>query len=375
MIHLALILAFLILPVIGNDKKYTVPDMTDGTPEAGKRVKVTPPEYTGTQVYYSLYLPKGYSKRKQYPVIVEYTGNYWPTSGSTGEVKDANLGYALAEELEAIWVVMPYISEDGLSNQITWWGSVKLTTEFCIKNLRRICMKYKGNPAEIFICGFSRGAVGVNYLGLHNEEMADIWLGFFTHDGYDGLKEYNTNWGKPHVKYRRDAAKRIKRLDGRTALICQNKNIEEIKDYIEENNFSDLADFTFMPVAVNEIITDIPNEDIKHQHTDKWLCYNSQKAKDVFKWFRTVIKNKPGTYSVQGRVLDRNNQPVPGVIIESANTHFAITDKHGNYKIEGLKKGGRIVRISDDNDGTIERISKNITLNNNITGLNFTLQY
>ena len=38
--------------------------------------------------------------------------SYYEPSGSTGEVKDASLGYAIAKKIGAIWAVFPYI-EDG----------------------------------------------------------------------------------------------------------------------------------------------------------------------------------------------------------------------------------------------------------------------
>lgn len=52
-----------------------VPQMLEEEPAPGKRVKVIAPEYKGSDVYHSLYLPENHTKGRLYPVIVEYTGN------------------------------------------------------------------------------------------------------------------------------------------------------------------------------------------------------------------------------------------------------------------------------------------------------------
>lgn len=65
------------------------PVMTEGQPAAGRRVRQTAPEYAGTEVHHSLYLPVDWAMGKTLPVVVEYTGNRWAASGSTGRVEDA----------------------------------------------------------------------------------------------------------------------------------------------------------------------------------------------------------------------------------------------------------------------------------------------
>ena len=71
-------------------KDLVTPRMMQEAPAPGKRVRQVAPEYKGTQVYHSLYLPTDWKKGKTYPVLVEYTGNKFPACGSTGEVKGAN---------------------------------------------------------------------------------------------------------------------------------------------------------------------------------------------------------------------------------------------------------------------------------------------
>ncbi|WP_139314793.1 alpha/beta hydrolase family protein [Saccharicrinis aurantiacus] len=271
----------------------TVPEMEPDKPAAGKRVKVIPPEYENTDVYYSIYLPSIYKVGNQYPVIVEYTGNYFPPTASTGEVKDANLAYALAEELGAIWIVLPYV-EKGQSI-LKWWGNEEETINYALTNIPRVCKEYGGNEDQIFICGFSRGAIAVNYLGLYNDEIAELWCGFFSHDHYDGQQEWRgKEWGSPLKEYRAQAKMRMKRMNGRPALISSNgfdnDTPSKEEQYIIENNLDQYGTLSFIKVPIPQLVDDFPNEEIPHAHTDKWMLYNSSYKEEVISWFKKYIK-------------------------------------------------------------------------------------
>ena len=297
---------------MGYSQIYTLPEITNTTPKAGIRVKITPQEYQHTDVYYTIYLPTKYKKGNTYPLIVEYPGNKWKSAGSTGLVKDANLGFSITENIDAIWVVFPYIED---SIPITkWWGNEEETIAFALKNIRQICIDYGGNPAEIFICGFSRGAIGVNYIGLYNKEIADVWLGFFSHNHYDGIQEWKgTNWGSPLKKYRASAKERLNRLKGRNCLISQDIPVGtaaiETKEYIEKYNFDTVGNIQYNLFSVPTIIPEVPSEFIPHRHTDKWLLYESEYANTVYSWFLETIKIKPNTYSISGIATNSKGKP------------------------------------------------------------------
>lgn len=314
--------------------------MQDGEPRAGQRTKIIPPEYAGSDVYYSLYLPEQHESGSRYPVIVEYTGNYWPPSGSSGKVKDANLGYAIARKLGAIWLGLPYVK--GKESVLTWWGSELETTQYALTNIRRVCEQYGGNPSEIFICGFSRGAIGVNYLGLYNEEIADVWLGFFSHDHYDGLQEWKGQpWGSPLARYREDARTRIKRMTGRAALISSRDGLAKIRDYLEGDKLTSFGQFSYLAPQIDQIIPGIPTPDVAHPHTDKWLLYPSPDTETALSWFAEVLANKPGTFTIAGTVRDATGQPLADIVVNSGPTHFAVTDQNGWYQLKGLRAGPR----------------------------------
>ena len=91
---------------IGAASDLVTPPMTHEAPAAGKRVWQQAPEYHGTDVYHSLYLPQNRVPGDKYPVLVEYTGNKFPLGNGSGEVRDANLGYGISGGTQFIWIVM-----------------------------------------------------------------------------------------------------------------------------------------------------------------------------------------------------------------------------------------------------------------------------
>ena len=214
------------------------PQMVDEEPAAGRRVRQVASEYLGTQVYHALYLPIDWKKGEKFPVLVEYTGNRFAASGSTGEVKDANLGFGLTGGKGFIWITMPCIEAGGKSNAVRWWGDRKRTIEYCKTNLRRICEQYGGDLGSVFICGFSRGAIGASYIGLANDEIAAFWKGVITHDHFDGGR----TWAYPDSD-RKSALQRLARLKGRPVLAMGN-GTEFLRQY------PGLAAFTFLKPRV-----------------------------------------------------------------------------------------------------------------------------
>lgn len=124
-----------------------------------------------------------------YPVIVEYAGNKFSPGNGTGEVEQTNLGYGMSGGRGYLWVTIPYVEKGGQGNTVTWWGDKRATNEYCKVNLPRIYQQFGGDPSNMIICGFSRGAIGASYIGLADDEIADLWKGMFTHDHFDGHKK------------------------------------------------------------------------------------------------------------------------------------------------------------------------------------------
>lgn len=256
------------------------PKMTDQPAGPGRRVRQIAPEYEGTDVHHALYLPSDWTPQGSLPVIVEYTGNQWAQCNSTGKTEDANLGYGISGGRGFIWVSMPYIDVDQKQNCTLWWGDRQATVEYCKKNVPRICEQFGGDPDNVFICGFSRGAIATSYIGLADDEIASLWKGVLTHDHFDGQKQ----WSYPDSD-RASALTRLSRLNGRPALVCGTAANQVRDDYL--NQHQDLAQFSFLQVPTSEIF-DIPEGDVIHPHTDRWMHKPSVYRDQARGWIANV---------------------------------------------------------------------------------------
>jgi len=266
----------------------TLPPLTDQGPQPGKRAAVTPPEYAGTQVRHILALPDDWTadwkaRGKSWPVIAEYTGNYFPTSGSTGEVEGAALGYGLSRG-NAIWIVLPYVAKDHRNNERTWWGDIDATVGYAKANLPRICAEFGGDPKKVVLCGFSRGAIGVSFLGLHDDEVARLWCGLWAHDHFDGMLEWKGHaWGSPLARYREEATVRLRRLGGRPLLVTQAG--AETKKFVTAVAPTNVE---FLNVDMAALFGGFPNDFVKHPHNDRWPLRDGPATEAARAWFDRV---------------------------------------------------------------------------------------
>ena len=250
------------------------PPMREGPPAAGQRVRQVAPEYAGTGIYHSLYLPRTWQPGRRCPVIVEYAGNgpYEDAFGDTctGLVEDCNLGYGLADHLECVWACLPYVSEDGQHNQRQWWGNTEATVEYCCRTVPRICAQTGGDPQAVLLAGFSRGAIACNYIGLRDDRIAELWCGFLCHSHYDGVR----SWGYPGDDG--DAARRrLGRLNGRPQFISHEGSVQPARDFL--NTCGASAPFTFI---------DLPYRN----HTDTWVLRDIPERTALRLWAAPVLR-------------------------------------------------------------------------------------
>lgn len=354
-------------------------------PGAGKRVRVQPPEYADTDIWYTVYLPETWSATsgKLYPVFVDFVGN-GNMDGKTGHgfSNNACFGQFLAYEHEGIHLAVPQINKDG-TQQTWWWGDDgEAAVQLMINSVRKVCEDYNGNPGRVIATGFSRGATSVNYMGNYSKETADIWRGYFSYDHFDGHRTINGGsfpelWTGPNEFF-----DKFPRTNGRPFLIA-NSSVPDVYEFLtgEDYQWRDpitpgtQVDFVgtnneFPKVYVGELTFLYPDivraragQEYQDAHHPYWLMTRLDDAQFVFDWVRNTFNSEIGVHHVSGRVTDGNGNPMEGAIVEGGGIHFARTNANGEYFLEGLPQGQRTISYK----GT--KVDVNLTAN--ITDLNF----
>lgn len=298
------------------------PPMTEGEPAAGKWVRQVADEWKGTGVYHALYLPTNWEPGRKYPVIVEYAPNRWEVL--TGKVEDCRLGYYQSGGKDFIWVVMPYVDPVKKENVVWWWGSEEETIRYALTNLRRLCERWGGDPNAVFFTGFSRGAIAAGYLGLRDDDVADVWLAFLPHSHADGGRF--TPEG---------ARERLARAKGRPTFITYGSK-DDGKN--ESPKCVKLLRELGYPVVDREI------EGL--HHTDLYFERDTPVRRELREWMRDVLKNRPGTRRVSGRVVDAQGRGLAGARVQIGSWHWAITDAEGRFEVPSLVPGRRSVAVA-----------------------------
>jgi hypothetical protein len=264
----------------------TPPTMTNDAPAAGKRVRLTLPRYRGTDVHLSLYLPTDWEPGRRYPVIVEYAGNggYRSKHGdvSTGRVEDSSLGFGLAGPQGTIWACLPYVDSTHQKNEIRWWGDLSATVAFCKEAVALMCREFGGDPRALVICGFSRGAIACNVVGLHDDEIAALWRVFIPVSHYDGARTWPFGGSDPASAHRR-----LLRLRGRPVLVMHEVyditpgtyTIVDTINYLAGTGLP-LANFKFQAIGIRN-------------HTDRWTLFELPERKVARDWLAAVLTERP----------------------------------------------------------------------------------
>jgi hypothetical protein len=220
---LTLLTALLLAPLAGlaadesrhPDVLTIIPDLenpaiTSGEPTPGMTVLQSLPAYAGTEVAHTLCLPADWAPGKRFPVIIEYLGN-------EGRVRDnKGIGYALSGGKGFIWAVLPFVSADGKRDMDMWWGDVNATVAYAKEAVSAICRQWGGDPAQVILVGYSRGAIACNYIGLHDDEIAKLWRAIIAVSHYD---DGHTSWGMTKEEQHR-APERLRRLGKTPQYIC-----------------------------------------------------------------------------------------------------------------------------------------------------------
>jgi len=260
---------------------------------AGQRLIQTIPKYRDTAIYHQLYLPLNWCPDRFYPVLIEYAGNgsYQNEYGDhcSGLLEDSKLGYGISAGYDFIWLCLPSLNQLGTANVRRWWGDPPnydptRTLDYCQWAVDWVCKRYGGDPDCLIITGFSRGAIACNYLGLHNDRIAQLWRAFIVYSHYDGVVE---SWGYPAADCD-SALQRLSRLGTRPQFIChevvsQKKGksgrigLADTRDYL--NRWAPQADLCFWETGFRN-------------HNDGWVLRPSPARTALRAWLRSVVEDK-----------------------------------------------------------------------------------
>jgi hypothetical protein len=278
------------------------PPMSTSAPGPGRRVAATTPGWPAA-AYHAVYLPSDWSNVSTaplLPLIVELSGNGpWASpygDESLGRPEGSNLGFGITAGVGAVWVSVPMLTAGGDFVETWWWGcpavppftgSPPVTTgagaghcgalcnttaavRFLADTVRHATRAYRADPARVVIAGFSRGAVGVNYLGLADDDVASLWAASIAYAHYDGqpmdAKNPYPNAGPP-ASY-----DRLRRLGRRPQYVVAelNGSLTETAPYINASG-----------VAVNATFA----ETGFCNHNDAWTLRPSPARDALRAWF------------------------------------------------------------------------------------------
>lgn len=252
-----------------------VPEIVDGPPAAGKRVRLSLFQGTPPVV---LYLPTDWKPGGNFPVLIELAGNgnYKNKFGDTssGLPEGSKLGYGLSGGEGFIWACVPFLNAAGDNPAILWWGDAPAyqpdsTVSFLKRVVPALCERFSGDRERVILCGFSRGAIAANAIGLHDDEIASLWRGFVCFSHYDGV---GGRW--PFTGSDADSAlHRLARLKQRPQLICGEFPLAGIRRHLETSGVH--GDFTFLETGFRN-------------HNDAWILRPSPARDTARDWLAKV---------------------------------------------------------------------------------------
>ena len=240
-----------------------VPDARAVAPAPGVRSVQATTGWEGTAVHHTLYLPTDWVPGKKFPVLVEYAGNggYRNAFGdeSGGTVEGSRLGYGISGGRGFIWLCLPFVEADeaGKRNAVKWWGDVAETKRYCLATVRDVCARFGGDERAVVFCGFSRGAIAANFIGLHDDEIARVWRAFICHSHYDGVSE---RWPYAGAD-RASALVRLRRLGDRPQWISQEGSTRATQDWLRASGVEGrwaFFDLPFRNHSADWVLRDIP---------------------------------------------------------------------------------------------------------------------
>lgn len=251
-------------------QRLDVPPMTKQKPAAGRRVRHQLPEFQGSELYHSLYLPTDWKSGKKFPIIVEYAGNRWlkPPCHSIGRPEGSRMGYGMSEGKGYIWVNAPFVNPATKTQALNGWGDADATAQYAIDLVEMLCSDFGGDPDNVIITGFSRGAVACGYIGLRNDEVSKLWKAFHPCQHYDGD-------GYGGATFESALNERMPRIKGRRTFHTDNSHHEKLLQLFEISG--DPVEFSESGIGA---------------HTDSMFLENRASTLRLRKWLMETVEEK-----------------------------------------------------------------------------------
>jgi hypothetical protein len=251
-----------------------LPEMVEGPPAPGMRVRATAPGFEGGAAYHALYLPLDWREGVKMPMFVEYPGNggYTNKFGDVcgGVPEGCALGYGLSGGRGFVWLALPFVEirEGRPAVARKWWGDIEQTKRYCLAAIDDAVARFGCDRSRVILGGFSRGAIACNYIGLHDDEIAERWCAFFCHSHYDGVIE---RWPYAGAD-RASALERLRRLKGRPQWISQEGSTAATETYLRETGIA--GDFVFRAIPFRN-------------HSDRWVLRDLPERRAAREWLET----------------------------------------------------------------------------------------
>jgi len=248
-----------------------VPDMEEGKPVAGRRVRYQLATDADNGIYCALYLPPDWEPGKRYPVIAEYPGNIFFSAKacwSTGRPDQCAVGYGFSSGTDAIWVSLPFVDRENGEIAEAGFGSNEGedTTNYAIDVINDLCANWGGDRNNLFLCGFSRGAIACGYVGLRNDKIAKLWKGFVACQHYDGSR-----WRQSKME---EAVERAPRFRGRAIFQVDNSQ-EEYQPVVDATEPS--VKWTWVKSGL-------------HFHSTAMFLDDRPSTKQLRQWFHDLVE-------------------------------------------------------------------------------------
>jgi hypothetical protein len=256
-----------------------VPAVEHAAPAPGRRVWQQATGWRNSDVRHTLYLPTDWRPEARLPVLVEWPGNggYRNAYGDAcdGLPEGCRLGYGASGGRGFLWLCLPFVESgpEGWRPATRWWGDLEASKRYCVEAVREACERFGGDPERVVLCGFSRGSIACNHLGLHDDTIARLWRAFLCHSHYDGVRA----WPYPDSD-RASALQRLARLRGRPQFISHEGGTSETEAWLRASGVE--GDWTFVPLPFRN-------------HSDAWVLRDLPERRQLRAWLARVLAGPP----------------------------------------------------------------------------------